>query len=154
MEEVRDRCATLLAAPPGGDAGPPMLAAEPGRACILYTATVTAFTREQALEKKHSRHHSSILGYNAAASAMWAASGLPLVDSGALSLLPAMSNSIDRDLIHFNSEYHPFYAIVWQVALHISLRRGAQVCELSGGHPSPDALDTPPEGSSDAALAA
>ncbi len=80
------------ARPATDQAVPPMLAAESGRACILYTATVTAFTREQALEKKHSWHRPSILGYNAAMWAMRAASGLQLIDSGTLSLLPALSN--------------------------------------------------------------
>ena len=135
FEEVRDKCTSFLAVPPGGGprtlVSPPMLAADSGRTCILITTSLTAYSRDGPVKLVHGMHYTNILAYNTALSAVWLASstGLPLIDAGTLTRLPYVHNSIISDGVHYSQE-NAFNEIVLQMILQTSLRRGAQICEL------------------------
>jgi hypothetical protein len=122
LDPILERCATLF----GGSGG---RSSAVGRPCILHTTAHTTLTREEAVVRQHRRHHTSIRGYNAAASAAWAGGRMPIIDAGALSLVPAVSNNADADGVHYNADGNPFYDISWQLILNTALADGAQVCE-------------------------
>ena len=129
---VRDRCSTLFSSPPPlsrARATPPLVTA-PGRACILYTATVPTPWRGVAKPELNSWRLSSVAAYNAGVRAAWGESHGPplaLVDAAALSLLPAVMNGICSDGVHYGTDPNPFSSIVWQMTLHIALNNGSQV---------------------------
>ena len=68
---------------------------------------------------------------------------MPLIDAGALSLHPAIANSIDNDKLHFgivgrlpsvakdSSPTNPFSSLVWQLMLHTNINNGSHPCEHS-----------------------
>ena len=132
VEMVRDRCNTLFSSPPPPSrarATPPLVTA-PGRACILYTATVPTPWRGVAKPELNSWRLSSVAAYNAGVRAAWGESHGPplaLVDAAALSLLPAVMNGICSDGVHYGTDPNPFSSIVWQMTLHIALNNGSQV---------------------------
>jgi hypothetical protein len=88
--------------------------------CILHTCTFTLYTPADvdrvAPNLRHSRFHTHIRALNAASTAVWAErAGVAVVDAGALSLLPAVLNSMDSDKIHFGADSNPLYPLCWQV---------------------------------------
>jgi hypothetical protein len=121
------RCAALFSnasAPPS----PP--------ACIFHTTAYTRYGRGESARLNTSRHYSSIRAYNAAAAAAWAMGGMPLIDAGALSLLPPVINAIDKDRIHFQSDGNPFNLVTWQMMLHTVLSNQSLICERAGPPPA------------------
>ncbi len=124
LRVAQRRCAALFrnaSAPP------------PPPACIFHTTAYTSYRRSESIKHKHSRHYSNIRGYNAAAAAAWAMGGMPLIDAGALSLLPPVINTIDRDGIHYQSDGNPFNLITWQMMLHTVVTNQSLICERPPG---------------------
>jgi hypothetical protein len=132
LRVVQRRCAELFANASAASAPPPQPA---GPTCLLHTTAYTSLPRRAAVARGHVRTYSNIRGYNAATAALWVAGGpgMPIVDSGALSLVPAVSNSVDGDGIHFRAEGNPFYQLGWQMVLHSALTGGAPICERRPG---------------------
>ena len=115
--------------------------------CAFMTTADTAYPDADAARHKHRRLHHNIQGYNAAVRAAWLDGGMPLVDAGALSLHPAVINSIDADKLHYgrvgyakdSSPANPFSSLCWQAILH-TVRHGAHPCEAQdrAAGPAPD----------------
>jgi hypothetical protein len=127
---------------PGNDGGPGAPSFKASQlSCMLMTTAQTAYTALDTATFKHSRTHPNILGYNAAISATWLDGGMPLLDAGALSLHPAIINSIDKDKLHYgynarpgdpdSSPANPFPALCWQMILHTHASNGTHPCELA-----------------------
>ena len=137
LEVLQAACATLFSKPPGG--APPRPPGGPGQphTCILMTTADTAYTDADAAGHKHRRLHRNIQGYNTAMAATWLDGGMPVVDAGALSLHPAVANSIDGDKLHYgvvghrteSSPANPFSPLCWQAILHTAAANGSHPCE-------------------------
>ena len=105
--------------------------------CIMMTTMDTAYSDRDASAYKHRRLHHNIQGYNAAVTAAWLDGGMPLLDAGALSLHPAVINSIEIDMLHYgrigkatdSSPANPMNPLCWQMILH-TIINGAHPCEI------------------------
>jgi len=128
-------CAALFSK--GGGGTPPAPDTASRHTCMLMTTADTAYTEVDAANHKHRRVHRNIQGYNAAMSATWLDGGMPVVDAGALSLHPAVINSINRDKLHYgvvghrtdSSPANPFSSLCWQAILHTIAANGSHPCE-------------------------
>ena len=117
--------------------------------CILMTTMDTAYTDRDIKAYIHRRLHHNIQGYNAAVTAAWLDGGMPLLDAGALSLHPAVINSIEIDMLHYgrigkatdSSPANPMNPLCWQMILH-TIINGAHPCEVE---PLSVALDVTPD---------
>ena len=126
-------CAALFNAGVGGYAA----ASYRGKnhTCMLLTTADTAYTNEDAAKYNHLRLHHNIQGYNAAIKTAWLDGGMPLLDAGALSLHPAVANSIDGDKLHYGpgeepgNPVKPFNPLCWQMILHTITHNGSHPCE-------------------------
>ena len=135
-------CAALFNAGVGGYAA----ASYRGKnhTCMLLTTADTAYTNEDAAKYNHLRLHHNIQGYNAAIKTAWLDGGMPLLDAGALSLHPAVANSIDGDKLHYGpgeepgNPVKPFNPLCWQMILHTITHNGSHPCEAQSG---PAAVD-------------
>ena len=133
LKSVQTECATLFA--------------EANRTnqltCILMTMTNTGYKEEDVIFHNHRRITRYILAYNKAMETAWLDGKMPLIDAGALSLHPAIANSIDNDKLHFgivgrlpsvakdSSPTNPFSSLVWQLMLHTNINNGSHPCEHS-----------------------
>ena len=136
LKRFQVACAALFDHPGGG-----VNASAPHEAdnlpCIMMTTMDTAYTGEDIRSNLHRRLHHNILGYNAAVMATWLDGYMPLLDAGALSLHPAVINSIDRDKLHYgrigkatdSSPANPMNPLCWQMILH-TISSGAHPCEV------------------------
>ena len=129
-EALRARCRSLFAAAssPAADSSAPSADSDGWGGCILHTTAFTAYNQTDADAYGHRRLYSDIRGYNAAAAAAWHGEGSPVIDGGALSLAPAISNAIHRDKLHFEP-LSPYHHLTWQMVLNTALGGGAPVCE-------------------------
>ena len=136
LKRFQVACAALFDHPGGG-----VNATAPHQAdnltCILLTTMDTAYVYRDTEEYNHRRLHHNIKGYNAAVTAAWLDGGMPLLDAWALSLHPAVINSIDNDKLHYgrlgkvtdSSPVNPMNPLCWQMILH-TISSGAHPCEV------------------------
>jgi hypothetical protein len=147
IQDVRNAqrsCARLFPTPPPAAAAAAPAAMRPPAACLLHTTAYTRYGRREGVKLQHRRTYSNIRGYNAAVAAAWAQGGMPVIDAGALSLLPPVINGIDGDKIHYQEHGTPFNMISWQMILNSALANASHLCERAG-------LPAPGEGAAGAA---
>ena len=141
LRNYQTACAALFNAGVSGRAASYM---ETNHTCMLLTTAETAYKNEDAAKYNHVRLHHNIQGYNAAIKAAWLDGGMPLLDAGALSLHPAVANSIDGDKLHYGpgkepgNPVKPFNPLCWQMILHTITHNGSHPCEAQSG---PAAVD-------------
>ena len=136
LKRYQGECAALFDHP-GGDVDESAPHAADNLTCILMTTMDTAYTGQDMKAYKHRRFHHYIQGYNAAITAAWLDGGMPLLDAWALSLHPAVINSIDRDKLHYgrigkasdSSPANPMSPLCWQMIIH-TISSGAHPCEV------------------------
>ena len=122
IENVKDKCKHMFASNDSRaeDHG--------GRHCILHTTTFARMNRTEADFYGHKRTYSNIKGYNAAITSAWFSHALPIIDSGSLSLTPAIMNSVHGDKTHFQPK-SSFYLLNWQMILNSIMSDGTPICE-------------------------
>ncbi len=156
LKVLQAACAALFSksgAPGGGSPPNPDSDGASPHTCILMTTADTAYTDEDAANHKHRRLHHNIQAYNTAMTATWLDGGMPVVDAGALSLHPAVVNSIDKDKLHYgvighrteSSPANPFASLCWQTILHTTAANGSHPCERGAAphwHPASTGIAT------------
>ena len=155
LKRFQGDCAALFDHPGGGvDESAPHAA--DNLTCILMTTMDTAYTGQDIKAYNHRRFHHNIQGYNAAITAAWLDGGMPLLDAWALSLHPAVINSIDGDKLHYgrigkasdSSPANPMSPLCWQMILH-TISNGAHPCEVepqsSASDRTPDSVASRPD---------
>ena len=136
LKRFQGACAALFDHP-GGDVNATAPHEAENLTCIMMTTMDTAYAGRDITVYNHRRLHHNIQGYNAAITAAWLDGGMPLLDAGALSLHPAVINSIDRDKLHYgrigkasdSSPANPMSPLCWQMIIH-TISSGAHPCEV------------------------